>query len=133
MYVDDFTDKENTALFTLIRMFNMNKQRNPYRKDGKWCPWWHQKYCQQFEGGGPYPLHSTGEATPGGSCSGVGVPQYERSTKGHKMIEGLEHLTCAERLRELGLFSLKGRLSRILLMSINTCREGAKKMEPGSF
>jgi len=46
------------------------------------------------------------------------------------MVKGLEH---EERLRELGLFGLeKRRLRGDLLMSINTCREGAKKMEPGS-
>ena len=49
-----------------------------------------------------------------------------------KMIKGLNHLSYEEKLRELGLFILeKRRLRRILLMYINTSREGAKRTEPG--
>lgn len=68
-----------------------------------------------------------------GHVLGWGFPSVRGQWRATKMIEELEHLTCEERLRDLGLFSLKWRLSRILLMYINTCREGAKKMEPGSF
>ena len=51
-----------------------------------------------------------------------------------KMMKGLEHLSYEERLRELGPFSLeKRRLRGILAMHTNTQREGAKRMEPGSF
>jgi len=69
------------------------------------------------------------------------TPQHKRDTdilerhqqKAMKTMKGWEHLSCEERLRELGLFSLeKRRLRGDLLMSINTCREGAKRMEPGS-
>ena len=50
------------------------------------------------------------------------------------MMKRVEHLSCEERLRELGLFNLgKRRLKGISSMSINTCREGAKGTEPGSF
>ena len=50
------------------------------------------------------------------------------------MMKGLEHLSYEERLIDLGLFSLeKRRLRETLSMYINTQREGAKKMEPGSF
>lgn len=36
---DEFSNEENTALFTLTRILNMSKQCNPYCKEGKWCPW----------------------------------------------------------------------------------------------
>ena len=45
------------------------------------------------------------------------------------------NISYEETLRELGLFSLKKRrlMRGILSMYINTWREGAKRMEPGSF
>lgn len=51
-----------------------------------------------------------------------------------KMMKRLEHPFCEERLREVGLFSLKQRrLEGILSMCINTWRKGTKRTEPGSF
>lgn len=50
-----------------------------------------------------------------------------------KVIKGLYHLSYEERLRELGLLSLKkGRLRGILTMSINTPRR-LQRRQPGSF
>jgi len=47
-------------------------------------------------------------------------------------MKGLEHLSYAERLREMGLFSLrKRRLRGILSISVNTWKEVAKRTEPG--
>lgn len=50
------------------------------------------------------------------------------------MIKGLGHLSCKERLRELGLFSLgKRRLRGDLLNVCKYPRGDAMKMDPSSF
>lgn len=50
------------------------------------------------------------------------------------MIKRLKHLSHEKRLRHLRLLSPeKRRPSSISSVSINTCREGTKEMEPGSF
>lgn len=51
-----------------------------------------------------------------------------------RCLQGLEHLSCKERLRELGLFFLeKRRLRAILSMCIGIWSWGAKRIEAGSF
>jgi len=47
------------------------------------------------------------------------------------MVRGLEHLSYEERLRQLGLFSLKKRRLRGDLRNI--LKVGAKRMGPDSF
>ena len=50
------------------------------------------------------------------------------------MMRGLEHLCYEERLRELGLFSLKKRRLRgDLINASNILRVGVRKMGPNSF
>lgn len=46
------------------------------------------------------------------------------------MIKGVEHLSYKERLRELGLFSLKKR--QLTEELISAVREGVRRVEPGS-
>lgn len=69
----------------------------------------HLEHCFQVWGPGQWP---------------VGVSPEEAI----KMIRGIEHIFCVERLRELELFSLKRRLQDDLITSSMTWRKPIRKM-----